>query len=234
MDIKLAIRFLWMYFYNKWFFALLSIAVSVIFLFIAHHKGWLNDLYIPKEKNSEAADFVATVLVGMAAFFLGIVQLKSSNDTFKRELYSDFNNRYDKLNEYLNNIIDEELCEENINKEQVATQQHETKDKKYEKSCCCCNLNKKRKTDEVINDYINLCAEEYYWYRKGRIDCEVWQHWKAGMKFHFNKKQVQCILRRELSQKDSYYKLYEMPEVNRILSVRCACEKANNHCNYFK
>ena len=173
MDIKLAIRFLWMYFYNKWFFALLSIAVSVIFLFIAHHKGWLNDLYIPKEKNSEAADFVATVLVGMAAFFLGIVQLKSSNDTFKRELYSDFNRRYDELNQYLNNIIDEELCEESKSKEQVTTEENNTKYRKQEESCCCCNPNEKRKTDEVINDYINLCAEEYFWYRKGRIEWEV-------------------------------------------------------------
>lgn len=64
MDIKLAVRFLWNYFYNKWFFAVLSIAIAIIFLFIAHYQGWLNDLYGNKGKEG-ASEFVATILIGI-------------------------------------------------------------------------------------------------------------------------------------------------------------------------
>lgn len=60
-----------------------------------------------------------------------------------------------------------------------------------------------------IIDYMNLCAEEYLWYTKGRIDKKVWYSWKEGILFYFNSKNINPIVNEELNQKKSYYGLYE-------------------------
>ncbi len=66
------------------------------------------------------------------------------------------------------------------------------------------------KEDKAIGiDYINLCAEEYLWYYKSRIDYKVWSAWKDGMLFYFNSKNINPIVNEELNQKKSYYGLYE-------------------------
>ena len=41
-----------------------------------------------------------------------------------------------------------------------------------------------------INDYFNLCAEEYYWYSKKRIDNRIWNSWKKGMDDIYNKSEI--------------------------------------------
>ena len=41
-----------------------------------------------------------------------------------------------------------------------------------------------------LNDYFNLCAEEYYWYKKGRIDDTIWKSWQAGMNSWYTNKPV--------------------------------------------
>lgn len=47
----------------------------------------------------------------------------------------------------------------------------------------------KLSTDEenTLNDYFNLCGEEFLFYRKGYIYPEVWQAWHNGMKFYLDK-----------------------------------------------
>lgn len=58
----------------------------------------------------------------------------------------------------------------------------------------------------IVVDYLNLCAEEYLWYRKGRIDESVWRSWHAGMDEKFRNPQVERIAKEEQeSSGDSYY-----------------------------
>lgn len=45
--------------------------------------------------------------------------------------------------------------------------------------------------------YFNLCSEEYYLYMHGVIDNYVWNEWKAGMTYAFNKPAFR-IARREI------------------------------------
>ena len=35
--------------------------------------------------------------------------------------------------------------------------------------------------EPVIMDYLNLCAEEYFWYTRGRVDTAIWLAWRNGM-----------------------------------------------------
>lgn len=70
-----------------------------------------------------------------------------------KELFTDFNCRYDVMNGDLNNIM------ENQNKD----------------------LTLEEKT--LLNDYFNLCAEEFLFFRQGYIYLEVWVAWHNGMRF---------------------------------------------------
>ena len=61
----------------------------------------------------------------------------------------------------------------------------------------------------VIIDYLNLCSEEYYWFKKGRIDLKVWESWKDGMKFYLTNENFKSTVEEQKQEKDSYYGLFE-------------------------
>jgi hypothetical protein len=58
-------------------------------------------------------------------------------------------------------------------------------------------LTQEEARNDVV-DYMNLCAEEYFWYKRGRIDGEVWRAWKAGMEQRFSNPDIAAIARKEL------------------------------------
>ena len=62
---------------------------------------------------------------------------------------------------------------------------------------------------KLLNDYLNLCAEEYLWFSKGRIDNSVWQSWENGMKYYLNIPSIKGFVKEQELQKDSYYGLFE-------------------------
>ncbi len=126
---------------------------------------------------------IAIFATGISISF-GFRQYKIENDKMFKELFQSFNEKYDlKFNNKLNKI--EQKTKEDLN---------------YE-------LNKKQIA--LIMDYLNLCAEEYLWYTKGRIDETVWKSWEKGMKFYINIKSIKKIVDTQKAQKDSFYGLFE-------------------------
>jgi len=81
-----------------------------------------------------------------------------NNEKLERELFKEFNLRFDILN---GPLMELKLTD---NLEQ---------------------LKSNSKLHKVVIDYFNLCAEEYFWFRKKRISKEIWMSWNAGMKFYF-------------------------------------------------
>ncbi|AWH72623.1 hypothetical protein DCS32_00070 [Dokdonia sp. Dokd-P16] len=59
----------------------------------------------------------------------------------------------------------------------------------------------------TIRKYFNLCAEEFYWYKKGRIDKEVWNSWREGMNDFYSMSPLMQELWEDNS-KDGGYKAY--------------------------
>ncbi|MBK7892151.1 MAG: hypothetical protein IPJ84_15310 [Bdellovibrionales bacterium] len=60
------------------------------------------------------------------------------------------------------------------------------------------------KENDVIDDYFNLCAEEYLMFRTGYIPVAVWSYWLSGMRYYISKE----IFRRRWmteSKSNSYY-----------------------------
>jgi hypothetical protein len=71
-----------------------------------------------------------------------------------------------------------------------------------------------RSSENVIQDYLNLCAEEYFWFKKNRIPTEVWDSWLAGIYFYLKDTDSNNDIREYfLKEKDynkSYYNLFDI------------------------
>lgn len=106
---------------------------------------------------------LGSVGIGITCYYAYHSQ-KLANDQMMKELFRDFNARYDKIN---NNLV--RLDEKKPNLEDL-----------------------KEKADydtyhQTIIDFFNLCAEEFYWYHhKKRIDPIVWESWHKGMNYWYN------------------------------------------------
>jgi len=133
--------------------------------------------FIISDKSKDAISLFVTVTAGLIGFFYFVQKQQLEELELFKELFTEFNARYDKLNDSLNRIASDEphkpLTEE-------------------EKS--------------TLNDYFNLCAEEFLFYRKGYIYDEVWWAWSNGMSFYIAHKRIGNMWKEE-EKTDSYYGL---------------------------
>jgi hypothetical protein len=61
-----------------------------------------------------------------------------------------------------------------------------------------------------VIDYLNLCAEEYMWVKKGRLPEDIWRSWKNGIEYHLEKESIRMIFKEERELwKSSYYGFFE-------------------------
>jgi len=114
----------------------------------------------------------SSLILGAFGLIVTIIYTRKSqelaNDKMMKELYTEFNSRYNKLNDKLSIIESEfptmEKLEKAVNSEEMK---------------------------QTIIDFFNLCAEEYYWYdHKKRIDKIVWLSWHNGLKYWYNNIEV--------------------------------------------
>lgn len=94
-----------------------------------------------------------------------------------KELFKEFNERYDKQNDALNCIFNQPV-ENPLNLNEV----------------------------KILFDYFNLCGEEHLYFKRGFIYPEVWQAWENGMRFFRKNPRIKTLWDAEL-QTDSYYGL---------------------------
>jgi hypothetical protein len=116
--------------------------------------------------------------------FISLRQYRIENDKMFKELFIMYNEKYDnKFNNCLNDI--DKCVLENPN---------------YE-------LNEEQM--QIVIDYLNLCAEEYLWHKKGRLDKTAWNSWERGMKYYLNISAIEKVIQNQNKQKDSYYGIFE-------------------------
>lgn len=128
----------------------------------------------------------AILAIGISISF-GIRQYKIENDKIFKELFIAFNEKYDaKFNNVLNEI-----------------------DRKTKENDSYSLAKNELNEPALIIDYLNLCAEEYLWYRKGRINKIVWDAWEAGMIYYMNIDPIRSLILSEKKQADSYYGLFK-------------------------
>jgi|GEM_PF-3676699 len=120
----------------------------------------------------------AAIIVAGVSVSFGLNQSKIENDKIFKELFTEFNCRYDrKFNDFFNRI---HLGEK---------RDLEPKDKL------------------LVIDYINMCSEQFMWKQKERIDSLVWKSWEAGMIYNFELAVIKPFISEQDSKGDSgsYY-----------------------------
>ena len=135
---------------------------------------------------SEYISLISSFIIGLSGIGATIYYSKNStdreNDRIMLELFREFNARYDLLNGKLYSIIKDD------NSVEQKTLTLEDKN--------------------VLYDFFNLCAEEYFWYKKGRIDPKLWKSWNAGMNFWYSHQVIKDLWLEEMKTKNgktSYY-----------------------------
>jgi hypothetical protein len=122
-----------------------------------------------------------TLLFSVLGGILSSIYLIQKHDleyiqSFK-DLFNMLNKRYDFMNEKLNKIV--------LKKSHLKLTQDEI---------------------NTINDYLNLCSEEYLYYKKGFIYREVWKTWCNGIRYFIDNDRIRKYCDKEFSL-NSYYGL---------------------------
>jgi hypothetical protein len=113
----------------------------------------------------EWLSIIPSAILGVAAvgatIWFSRSNKKREEDKMLKELFTEFNSRYAKINKSLSDIVESDKSVTTIDK-----------------------LSKKQKA--IIIEFFNICAEEYFWHQKGRIDDSIWDSWQAGMNYWYN------------------------------------------------
>jgi len=125
--------------------------------------------------NKQTPELLISLLGSIAAFFHFLYAQHNTNTERFIVLFKEFNARFELLNDELNRI------------------RNLPADKLQESR----NL-------QSLCDYFNLCAEEYWYFKDGYIDEEVWLSWLRGMSYFAESEVIRSIWSWELQQ-GSYY-----------------------------
>ncbi len=117
--------------------------------------------------------------IGALLSFVYFVQKQQLEEAkLIKELITEFNKRYDDLNQDLNCLIRADPGAESPESAQ----------------------------EDKLYDYFNLCAEEYLFYRRGYIYPEVWEAWACGMSIYLSDPRIREVWDCE-AETGSYYGL---------------------------
>lgn len=135
--------------------------------------------------NIKDEKLVIGILAVITSIYFGVLKNKTENDKIFNELFKEFNLKYEK---YFRRILMEIDNKCNVGDEDYTLDDEQT--------------------DQVVQ-YLNLCAEEYFWYTKGRIPRKVWLSWLTGIKYYLKLPPIKRIVKEESSQKGSYYGFFD-------------------------
>lgn len=154
----------------------------IILLILCFGIGYLLNYYF-----SLTESVIISLTGALITFLIGYFNFEIANDKIFKDLFQEFNCKYDlKFNKRLNDLVENK--------------------KIYEES----------EDNPLIIDYLNFCAEEYLWKSKGRIVHKVWLSWKDGMNYFIMKDPIKKVAISEIRNNNkSYYGFFdkEFPEL---------------------
>jgi len=119
-------------------------------------------------------EWVVSVLGGAGGLTTFLYSQHLQETRLFTELFHVFNERYDRLNQRLNELA----------------------------SSAGTGLS--TDSQQLLMDYFNLCAEEYLYFRSGYIDDDVWRSWTRGMRVYAQVPVIREIWERELASGSYY------------------------------
>jgi hypothetical protein len=121
------------------------------------------------------AELLVSFIGGVTGFTYFLYRHHLDEAKLFKELFAEFNSRYDILNSHLNRILTRP-SEEPLSANERGH----------------------------LFSYFNLCAEEYLFYKAGYIDQLVWESWYRGMDAFFKHPSIQALWDEDCKS-DSYY-----------------------------
>lgn len=122
------------------YIAYLVIIIGSIFAIVFYHQS----------------DLMIAILASSITLFVGLLHSKVENDKLFKELFLDYNNKYDAQ---FNNDLQLLINSYNLENHTITFSEH-----------------------QKIIDYLNFCSEEYLWHCEKRIPDRVWKAWFSGMR----------------------------------------------------
>lgn len=118
---------------------------------------------------------IVTIVGGILSSIYFVQKQRLEELRLFKELFTEFNERYDRLNEGLNQIREDNVQEE-LTQEEI----------------------------KILYDYFNLCGKEYFYYKQGYVLSKVWKAWLNGTKIFYENRRIRELWERELKT-NSYY-----------------------------
>lgn len=122
-------------------------------------------------------------------------QLQNQNNQLKQNFFAEYTKRYQEIIlHFPENINESSFLYENLKGKRIQNQ-----------------------TMRYMRVYFDLCSEEFFLYKHGHLDPEVWKEWEAGMKFAF-KKPAFKIAWNKIARDTGYYTEFERFENSNMYS----------------
>lgn len=167
----------------KWF--IFHHYLSILLLLTLASLVWF--IHSPRER--EDINLLLAIFGGLFSFFYFIQKQQLEELEHFKELFRYFNEKYDGLNEKLNEIAKGDV-KKRLTKDEIDT----------------------------LYDYFNLCSEEYLYYTKGYIYPEVWKAWCNGMEFFLGHKRIGDTWTEEEKESSASYYGLTRREIRRYAS----------------
>jgi hypothetical protein len=144
-------------------------------------------------------NIVAAGIATIAAVIYNFAKHRHDKDVFKSNLFFSFNERYEKIRDDLDELVSWEIETEMYQRDGQSLE--EVIDEAFADP-----TSGTPKSFRTINKYTTLCSEQYYWYKKGSVDDEVWLSWKEAMlKWYGYSMTFRKIIEGEKEAKVAYY-----------------------------
>ena len=126
---------------------------------------------------------IGTSLAAIVAIVMAVITTRSFSKQLKLNFFADYTKRYQEIT--LN-------FPENINEKDFNFEKLEPKIK--------------AQTLRYMRAYFDLCSEEYFLWKQGNIDNNVWKEWESGIKYALSKTAFQIAWKEYIHINTIYYK----------------------------
>ncbi len=132
-------------------------------------------LLVVRIQNQVDWKLIYPIIGGFLSYIYFIQKQKVEEIRLFKDLFTECNKRYDKMNEKLNSLYKGDSSEDLAEEEK-----------------------------DYLYDYFNLCGEEYLYFKQGFIIPEAWEAWINGMQFYYRNKRIRDLWEKELKN-NCYY-----------------------------
>ncbi|MAO65420.1 MAG: hypothetical protein CL666_10510 [Balneola sp.] len=146
------------------------------------------------------------MILGILTLLFAFMRQKHNDMSIFFQLFEKYNQRYDELNGIMN-IINSKT--KNLVSGEGAEPFDGLDNKQY--GSLRKHLTDSDTVENVLDDYLNLCAEEYMAYCNGYIPPQIMEYWYKGMEVFFKNPHMRKYFKHELGN-DSYYEFKSFAE----------------------